>query len=86
MKNLKTILGPMRLPFVILAPACVLVGLGTALYTQGSVNWLYFILALIGGVAAHISVNAFNEYYDFKTGSVLKIDRKNEPPSFRVVR
>jgi 1,4-dihydroxy-2-naphthoate octaprenyltransferase len=68
MKNLKNILGPMRLPFVILAPACVLVGLGTALYTQGSVNWFHFILAMIGGVAAHISVNAFNEYCDFKTG------------------
>ncbi len=68
MKNLKLILGPMRLPFVILAPACALVGLGTALYTQGSVNWFYFVLVLVGAVAAHISVNAFNEYYDFKTG------------------
>jgi len=58
----------MRLPFVILAPACVLVGLGTALYEQGSVNWFYFALALVGGVASHISVNAFNEYFDFKTG------------------
>lgn len=68
MKNFKLILGPMRLPFVILAPACVLVGLGTALYEQGGVNWGYFVLALIGGIAAHISVNAFNEYFDFKTG------------------
>ncbi len=68
MKNFKLLLGPMRLPFVILAPACVLVGLGTALYEQGSVNWGYFVLALIGGIAAHISVNAFNEYFDFKTG------------------
>jgi len=68
MKNLKLILGPMRLPFVILAPVCVLVGLGTALYEQGSVNWVYFVLALVGGIASHISVNAFNEYYDFKTG------------------
>ncbi|KAF0108908.1 MAG: 1 4-dihydroxy-2-naphthoate octaprenyltransferase [Anaerolineaceae bacterium] len=68
MKNLKLILGPMRLPFVILAPACALVGLGAALYAKGSVNWLHFALVLIGAVAAHISVNAFNEYYDFKTG------------------
>ncbi len=68
MKNWKLILGPMRLPFVILAPACVLVGLGTALWSKGQVNWFYFVLALIGGVAAHISVNAFNEYFDFKTG------------------
>jgi 1,4-dihydroxy-2-naphthoate octaprenyltransferase len=68
MKNLKLILGPMRLPFVILAPACALVGLGTALYTQGSVNGWHALLVFIGAIAAHISVNAFNEYYDFKTG------------------
>jgi len=58
----------MRLPFLILAPACALVGLGTALWTKGSVNWLYVLLVFIGALAAHISVNAFNEYYDFKTG------------------
>ncbi|MEZ0396658.1 MAG: prenyltransferase [Anaerolineales bacterium] len=68
MKNFKLLLGPMRLPFVILAPVCVLVGLGTAIYEQGSVHWGYFVLALIGGIAAHISVNTFNEYFDFKTG------------------
>jgi len=68
MKNMKDILGPMRLPFVILAPACALVGLGTAWCAKGSVNWVYFLLVLIGAVAAHISVNVFNEYYDFKTG------------------
>ena len=68
MKNWKLLLGPMRLPFVILAPACVLVGLGAAYWTTGHVNWFYFVLTLIGGVAAHISVNSFNEYFDFKTG------------------
>ena len=65
---MKDILGPMRPPFLILAPACTLVGLGTALWTKGSVNWLYVLLVFVGALAAHISVNAFNEYYDFKTG------------------
>jgi 1,4-dihydroxy-2-naphthoate octaprenyltransferase len=69
MKDWKVLLGPMRLPFVILAPCCVLLGLGTAYWeTGGHINWLYFALTLIGGAAAHISVNAFNEYFDFKTG------------------
>jgi 1,4-dihydroxy-2-naphthoate octaprenyltransferase len=68
MKNLKDILGLMRLPFLILGPACALVGLGTALWTKGSVNWLHVLLVFIGAVAAHISVNVFNEYFDFKTG------------------
>lgn len=68
MKSWKPLLGTMRLPFVILAPACVLVGLGTAYRQTGSINWVYFLLALVAGVSAHISVNAFNEYFDFKTG------------------
>jgi 1,4-dihydroxy-2-naphthoate octaprenyltransferase len=67
MKNWKLLTGPMRLPFVILAPACVLVGLGSAYLQTGHINWLYFFLALVAGVCAHISVNAFNEYFDFKT-------------------
>lgn len=68
MSNMKGFLGPMRLPFVILTPACVLVGLGTAVWLTGEVNPIYFTLALIGAIAAHISVNAFNEYFDFKSG------------------
>ncbi len=68
MKNWKTLLGTMRLPFVILAPMCALVGLGTAYAATGHINWGYFLLALLGAVSAHISVNVFNEYFDFKSG------------------
>lgn len=68
MSNMKGFMGPMRLPFIVLTPACVLVGLGTAIWTTGEVNYFYFTLALIGAIAAHISVNAFNEYFDFKSG------------------
>ena len=68
MKDWNILLGTMRLPFVILAPACALVGLGTAYWTTGQINWFYFTLAVIGAISAHISVNMFNEYFDFKTG------------------
>jgi 1,4-dihydroxy-2-naphthoate octaprenyltransferase len=68
MKNLKFLLDPMRLPFLILTPACVLLGLGTAVWTTGSVNWLDFALVLIGALAAQICGNTFNEYFDFKSG------------------
>ena len=71
----KTILGPMRLPFLILTPSCVLLGFGTAIWSAGHVNAFYFILALIGAVSAHISVNAFNEYFDFKSGLDFKTER-----------
>jgi len=73
--NLKYILGPMRPPFLILTPACVLVGLGTAVWTTGRVSLLYFLLTLIGALATHISVNAFNEYFDFKSGLDLLTER-----------
>jgi len=68
MNDLKFLLDPMRLPFLILTPACVVLGLATAIWTNGSVNWFHFVLVMIGAVSAHISVNAFNEYFDFKSG------------------
>jgi len=68
MVEIKYILGPMRLPFLILTPACVSLGFGTALWTQGSVSSFQVIMVLVGAVAAHISVNTFNEYFDFKSG------------------
>jgi 1,4-dihydroxy-2-naphthoate octaprenyltransferase len=71
----KDLLGPMRLPFLVLPPACVLLGLGTAIWSQGRVNVWHVILAFVGAVAAHISVNALNEYFDFKSGLDAKTRR-----------
>jgi len=53
----------------------VLLGIGTAVWQSGRVSFFYSGLALIGAVAAHISVNAFNEYFDFKSGLDLKTQR-----------
>jgi 1,4-dihydroxy-2-naphthoate octaprenyltransferase len=75
MSGLKNILGPMRVPFLLLTPACVLLGLGTALWSAGEVSYFHFILALIGGIASHITVNAFNEYFDFRSGLDFKTQR-----------
>jgi 1,4-dihydroxy-2-naphthoate octaprenyltransferase len=68
MNNYKFLLDPMRLPFLVLTPACVILGLAAAIWTNSQVNWGHFILVLIGALAAHISVNIFNEYFDFKSG------------------
>ena len=68
MSNLKYLLGPMRLPFLPLTLSCVVLGLATAIRTTDGVSVLHFVLALVGGITAHISVNAFNEYWDFKSG------------------
>ena len=68
MNSIRDLFGPMRPPFLVLTPACVLLGLGTARWTTGHIDWANFILALIGALAAHIGVNALNEYVDFRTG------------------
>jgi 1,4-dihydroxy-2-naphthoate octaprenyltransferase len=62
------ILGPMRPPFLLLPPVCVALGAGVAYWRTGEFHWGYFLLALLGALTAHISVNAFNEYFDYKSG------------------
>jgi 1,4-dihydroxy-2-naphthoate octaprenyltransferase len=75
MRDKNWILGPMRVPFLILTPACVLVGIGTAVWSSSKVSLLDIFVVLIGAIAAHISVNAFNEYYDFTTGLDFRTQR-----------
>ena len=65
----------MRLPFVIMTPACIFLGLGTAVWSSARINVWHFALALVGAISAHISVNAFNEYFDFKSGLDMKTKR-----------
>jgi len=74
-KNIKAILGPMRLPFLVLNPACVLLGIATAHWSGYEINLLYVLLIFIGAISAHISVNALNEYDDFKTGLDFKTEK-----------
>lgn len=62
------ILGPMRPPFLLLPPVCVALGAGVAYWRTGQIHWGYFLLALMGALTAHISVNAFNEYFDYHSG------------------
>jgi 1,4-dihydroxy-2-naphthoate octaprenyltransferase len=71
----KHLLANMRLPFLLLPPVCVAVGVGTAYWQTGSVNWLHVLLILIGALSAHICVNVFNEYFDFKSGLDAKTQR-----------
>ncbi|HYA02527.1 MAG TPA: prenyltransferase [Syntrophobacteria bacterium] len=62
------IFGPMRVPFLILNPACVMLGTATAVRSGSAVNLWHLLLAFLGAVSAHISVNALNEYHDYKSG------------------
>ena len=74
----EVIFGPMRLPFLVLTPACVVLGAATATWSGSPLNFSYLTLALIGAVGAHISVNALNEYHDFESG----LDFNTEPTPF----
>ncbi len=70
--------GPMRLPFLLLTPACVLLGIGAAAYDGAVLNLWLAVLVLIGAVAAHVAVNALNEFSDFRSG----LDLKTRPTPF----
>lgn len=71
----KVLFGTMRPPFLVLPPVCVALGAAVAVFSGVEMNFFYLILAFIGGIAAHISVNALNEYSDFKSGLDLNTQR-----------
>ena len=70
-----TILGPMRIPFLVLTPICVLVGAGTASYAGSSIDGVHLVLVFVGATAAHVAVNALNEYHDFLNGLDYKTNK-----------
>lgn len=57
----------MFLPLVL-----ILVGTGAAWYYTGELNLGFALLALLGLVLCHMSVNVLNDYFDFKSGVDLK--------------
>jgi len=76
MGNIKYFLGWIRLPFLVLAPVCVLAGIAGAYWAASSgFGALPIFLTLVGGVASHVSVNSLNEYFDFQTGLDFKTQR-----------
>jgi 1,4-dihydroxy-2-naphthoate octaprenyltransferase len=73
--HLAAALGPMRAPFLLLVPVCVSLGWAAAVHDGFPVGWSALALAAIGALAAHISVNALNEYEDFRSGLDLRTER-----------
>ena len=67
--------GLIRAPFLLLPPCCVLLGMATAARQAGTFRPLHAVLAVIGALAAHVCVNAFNEYLDFRSGLDAKTSR-----------
>jgi 1,4-dihydroxy-2-naphthoate octaprenyltransferase len=75
MISFRSLLGTMRIPFLILTPACVAVGVGSAYWQTRAINWMQVLLVLLGALSTHICINTFNEYFDYKSGLDAKTRR-----------
>ncbi len=74
MTKLKPYLGVARAPFLLLSVTLVASGAAAGFFA-GDFKWPRTLLALIGLVALHACVNAFNEVSDMKTGIDLRTRR-----------
>ena len=69
----RSLWGTARGPFLLLTPACVMLGVAVA-WTQRPAQvsavafWGHAALALLAGLCAHVSVNMLNEFVDARTG------------------
>ena len=73
--DFRVLFGIMRVPFLVLTPACVALGVASAVWTGARMNVGHLLLVLIGALSAHASVNALNEYSDFQSGLDFKTVR-----------
>ena len=72
---LRSAIAVTRPRFLLLVPACVMAGIATASLETAALRWLDIAIVMIGAVAAHMSVNALNEYQDFRSGLDLRTRR-----------
>lgn len=67
--KISTWLAEIRANFLALSVILAIYGIAIAYsLTSGNVRWFYSIIAGVGLVLLHISVNLFNEYFDFRSG------------------
>ncbi len=69
------VIATMRLPFLVLTPACLTLPFALAYYHHELASYLLMVLITVGVLSAHIAVNMFNEYTDFVSGLDLKTKR-----------
>lgn len=72
--SLKMIFLETRPQFLLLSPILVFLGMSMAL-GRGEFNTLNYVLANIGLILLHASVNTLNDYNDYKSGIDLKVKR-----------
>jgi 1,4-dihydroxy-2-naphthoate octaprenyltransferase len=69
------LVGVSRPAFLLLTPACVLLGFATAVDSPDFAGPWRLVLVLAGALAAHVSANVFNEYLDFRSGLDFRTQR-----------
>lgn len=60
---------------MLLSPCCLLVAIAFVIAEGGKLDPVTVGFILIGALAAHISVNLLNEYYDYRSGLDLQTQR-----------
>ncbi len=73
--NIVAVSKAIRLPFLVLTPACVFLGFSVVVANEFEVHLHLLVLTLLGAVLAHVGVNALNEYADFRSGLDLTTSR-----------
>lgn len=66
--HLQAVLKSIRPPFLLLTPVCIFLAYALAHATTPKMDYVELILILLGALAAHISVNTFNEFFDYRSG------------------
>ncbi len=66
--------GVARAPFLLLPVTLIVCGAGAASF-DGAFSWSRSLVALVGLVALHMTVNIFNEVSDYRTGIDLETER-----------
>lgn len=67
-RSMMPIFGPIRPAFLVLTPACVALGMAVANLSGTGIRPVDALLVSAGALAAHVAVNALNEYFDFRSG------------------
>ena len=66
--KISRIIATSRPAFLLLPPSSLSLALAYVISQGISINLLHLLLIFLGALAAHVSVNMFNEYEDFKSG------------------
>jgi len=66
--SIKTVIQSSRPAFLILTPACIFLAFALSYSTNNAISYWNLTFCLLAALLAHISVNTFNEYQDYKSG------------------